>query len=359
MRDFVKRTFVERDAVHVLPGDFLVPNAERCISVYDRLACGPSHVGVEKHRAGRVRYQINFWRLLQASPSKRVPTWVRSDVENEITTPGQLRNALALYPNTRHVVLWTSGDCSDRLALWWVTGHLTRRMHRSRRFWLAESIHDSHPSYPLTAHTPQMISNAFRSIRLLDEMSQAIYREFWRSFASTSPRRLNDLRLKERTSATDRRVAETLLFWGLPRVASGHTSRLMLSELDQMLLSLVGERPWSKSVDVIVALLRNSASKPAFRLYGDGILISRLREWSSSSHRTAALRERLVDPGKDAMNGIVFELTDAGKRLLENGIQSVDQVPPFYVGGCQVYRRRNCWVREDAGNRWNVLHWTK
>ena len=27
MRDFVK-FFVERDAVHVLPGDFLVPNAE-------------------------------------------------------------------------------------------------------------------------------------------------------------------------------------------------------------------------------------------------------------------------------------------------------------------------------------------
>lgn len=344
-----------KEAVHVALGSFHLPGARDYIHLTDRLSLGPCHGDPLRHHEVR----IEFWSSFE-SPRRgatKISKREREELAARILTPEQFAMALARFPETKPVVLWTSLNWYERLQLWWLFDAIRTCRLNHERFWVAESSYPESADGvvdPLAAHTPRMLEAAFDAITPLSRATTRDGASLWRKFVDTSPMALTRAGRQRPQGDPERKVITDLYRWGLPRVFAEESSRLRLSEFDQALLGRLSRSEWVRALDAMMKIVRDDASRAIYHLYGDLSLVIRLRTWSSQRPDDPVI---IALPSADAANTLYqtsYRLTARRQRLLKSGLERIDEAPPFFIGGCHAYSGNRPWVRRLDRDGWEV-----
>jgi hypothetical protein len=129
---------------------------------------------------------------------------------------------------------------------------------------------------------------------------------------------------------------------------AGSKSSLRLSQLDYELLGTLATREWLRPVDL---LRRNMRLVEEFFLFGDSLVLQRLRAWAKHG-RNPAIEKRREERATNDWTAVSFRLTPGGERIRDKGLQSLNEAPPIFVGGCQLYIEAEPWVRRNRGRSW-------
>src|SRR5262249_42122773 len=114
--------------------------------------------------------------------------------------------------------------------------------------------------------------------------------------------------------------------------------RLMVSEFDQMILDSLRTDAWQRPADLVRS---NWQLIDLFNCFGDLFFIRRLRDWAG----TGAVLLKEEPTGVCEFTASSFQLTAAGERLRQQGMDSASEAPEMWIGGCQLYGKRP-WVRQ-------------
>ncbi len=127
--------------------------------------------------------------------------------------------------------------------------------------------------------------------------------------------------------------------------------RLTLSEFDQAVFDELRVNKWLRPVD----LLRGDARMfDFFSYFGDLFLPRRLRDWARHAPRQPAVLMREEANAVNEYTAYSFRLTAFGMRLRERGLESPDQAPSMFIGGCRVYGTKPTWIRRNRGKHWRI-----
>src|SRR5262249_21954518 len=120
-------------------------------------------------------------------------------------------------------------------------------------------------------------------------------------------------------------------------------SRLVLSQVDNLLLSCVGDQ-WSTPVDVFV---RRSAAGEELREWashtGDVFVATRLRAWARHNEVRAALDREPHRPERRMLEER-YRLSTVGQKIMRDGLDEIAQGVPLAVGGVVAYDPLAPWV---------------
>jgi hypothetical protein len=168
----------------------------------------------------------------------------------------------------------------------------------------------------------------------------------WSSFTAPSPAAFDEARRLGVASFPD-----------LAECATGHAAwfpwrrdgRLFLSYGDQLLFDCLDteweEKPaWGR---IHGAPRGKEVANHLLSWFGDGGTMERIDGW-----RAVGAVERREVPDRPWF--YYLRLTALGQRLRDVGVESVDQLPPIYVGGCLVNDPDQPWVREGEDSDWRL-----
>ena len=337
------------ESVHIIPGDSAAASLREvgggaAIVVHDPHSPGPCDVNPVRHRQKREAYLRGYAdRSCQRDPRQNA-AYVRM-ISRYVLNAYDLADRLSKAPE-KPVRIWTAPSWHDRLCFWWVLDALKRTRQRLDRFWVAEPAVEEGvkpermAGFSMGAYAPRCFRDGEAGMCPLDAELLETGASLWRAFAGRSPA-VFDLACRE-----GRRH-----FPDLPRSAEPYSTvfprvikqRVMLSELDQVLLNALSTTRWRN----LVGMLKSSSRLlDFFGFFGDSFLIRRAREWAQTS---AVL---MKDSGGDVEpTAFSFRLTKVGERLREQGMASPSEAPELWIGGCRLYGKRP-WVRRKRSGRW-------
>jgi hypothetical protein len=290
------------DALHIAHGDaaadgLAAAGARHRVVRRDLLTVGPCDVDPERHRAARVA----FWGPPPADFPTEPPGVDHDDA---------LRAQLAAHAG-KPVVVWATRAFSDLTYLWALVDALARV--GAARPWLVRPAH-ADPTLAMGAITPDALLQASADVAPLDEAVARSCVDFWHAYAAADPTAFDQLRLRGAAVVPE-----------LGRILHGHSAwfprrdgaRLRLSDADAAIFA------WAADGDFAhVRVLMN--------WIGDSSLYARVRAW----------REMGALGGDDR----VPALSEAGRRLRDEGAASVAEFPPWWIGGCRVNDPAAPWV---------------
>jgi hypothetical protein len=351
-KDQAPRHFGE--AVHICPCEFRLAGAAKAIKLRDQPTSGPCNVDPEIHQALRARHALALSQKPVASP--RRPARSAGQSRSHLFTQSQLLESLGKYSPRLPVVIWTSGNCGDRILYWWVLSALRKTDLAPGRFWIAESVLGSFNYAPLAVQPTDDIRRAFHSMSALTKSRVRSVAPLWRKFASPSPRQLDTVRSHGNAAAPDVQVIEALYTWGVPAMSSDAKCRIMLSELDRSLLGSLRLGSWARPLDVLMAATVDPKIREILNTYGDNAVALRMNEWATWNHPAHLVRARVVRGGSDLLSGVQYQLTDFGIAVLKDGTEDAGVAPRFYIGGCEMYNRSRLWVRVHRARQpgWSI-----
>jgi hypothetical protein len=233
------------------------------------------------------------------------------------------------------VVVWATRAFAELVWLWWVLDGIARvGMGENRPFLLARP----RPRDPLETTggtSPKVAKAAFAAATPLTDETLREGAELWSLYAAPSPLAFDEAR--RRGSPVFPEIAERGDVHGawFPRLDAG---QLRLSLLDELLLGGFGDT-WRNAHRI----LAHELTRP----FGVFYIYARLKAWASRG----ALERK---PGRRDEFDDEFRLTEQGRRLLEHGLERVDDAPPLHVGGCRINDPAAPWVRIDDTSGWRL-----
>jgi hypothetical protein len=224
------------------------------------------------------------------------------------------------------VVLWTSPAWSDRCHTWCLLDVLARRGVGRDRLFRAQAVADD-PARSLGAVPGTRLQAALvESVPLpADFADEGV--ALWKAFAAPTPLPFDEARRRGSPAYPE-----------LLRIGAGHIGwfpwaepdRLRLADADAALLGALADdwRPGADLLDVPIV-------QPVLAWIGDYSLFARLAAWRD--HGAVEVRGEGVEQE--------LRLTPIGRRLVDDGAESVDQMAPLWIGGSLVNDPGSPWVR--------------
>lgn len=243
----------------------------------------------------------------------------------------------------RPVVLWGTRAYSDLVWLWWLLDGLDRIPIDGQQRFLVRPWSDD-PLVEvggLSSQEGRIALAAAAPVRDADLREGA---DLWRRYASASPLAFDDAR--RRGSSVFPELASSAELHGawFPRLTG---DRLVLSELDEILLGLVDDT--SRRSDEILTNADEKSLALLVQPFHGFCPIERLRAWATHG---ALARETHSE--RDPYQQDSFRATETTRRLLAEGLARVDDAPPLYVGGCRVNDPAAPWVRIEEDSGWRL-----
>jgi hypothetical protein len=122
---------------------------------------------------------------------------------------------------------------------------------------------------------------------------------------------------------------------------------LRLSRFDELLLTILSGE-WLTPLNVYVH--KSQAGDELLQWLsatGDLFLADRLAQWARHGSRAV---EREAGPRRDVkMMSSVYRLTEAGRRLRDEGLQQLSDAPPLPIAGIEAYAPSSPWVLAEGG----------
>jgi hypothetical protein len=319
--------------------------------------------------------------------------------------------ALAQFPDSKPVVIWTSRHWDDRLALWWSLDNIQRTQFDVSRFTVATvqsqfasgDPQDADP-FSISCVPAERLRIAFDARSPLSVPFLENGSSLWHKYANASPLGFDDARRKGCDEFPELRSAAEAHGWLYPRVSAGN-SLTRLSLLDEAFLGGFSVDEWLTPWEALcvaqwtqavlnegitgkgedtgseasarhsrwetivssgaadVGLLRRLVEErvscqktdlitPVSDAFGSNPFTMRLHEWAVHQPGAPLLECRPGRPGTNPFTRVRFRLTPRARRLLDEGHFTLDDAPPMFAGGCEVYRREPCWIRCESADDW-------
>lgn len=258
----------------------------------------------------------------------------------------ELRTSVA---GDRPVVVWATRAYAEIVWLWWVLDSLARVGP------LAHQLARPDTDTPLTTVggvTPETaLKAAFSGAHVISEDEFREGAELWKLFTSPDPRVFDEARRNGSTVFPELRDSADLYGDWFPRLEDG---RLRLSMNDERILASLTDElliTW----DLNKRISNESAWEQRLWAHGGLVAFWRLRQWAE--HGVVAREMRVHERGEEALDceRTFFRFTDKSRALLENGLESVGDAPPLYVGGCHLNDPAAPWVRVSDGSDWRII----
>jgi hypothetical protein len=271
-----------------------------------------------------------------------------AEIGDEYLETFGLDDLRAAVAGDRPVVVWATRAYADLVWLWWILDGLGRLGPLARPPLLVQPKPDD-PRETVGGITPEAGRAAVDAARAISDDEFREGAELWRLFSSPDPRAFDEARSKGSPAFPEIHESAELHGAWFPRL---HDGRLYLSEYDQCLLSsLTGQ--WLMPYK----LLRHTIKIPGWlgllRTFGSySIPIWRLRAWAALG---IIERQCLGCANGNLLEQDVFRLTDKTRTLLTDGLESVGDAPPVYVGGCRIHDPAGPWVRIADGDGWQII----
>jgi hypothetical protein len=306
------------DAVHVTHGDAAAAGlravgAKNVIVWRDLLTIGRCDADPAVHRRERAAH----WGV-------PIDDWVDLDV------------ALA---GARELVIWSRRNWSDRVYFWALCDKLAKVSNV--RVCEPETDADGWSG----ALKPERLRAAWQAVRPLDPATAAEARALWAAYVSPSP-----------VAFDGKRRAGSMAFPELSRIAVGHgdwfpgraaDGRLRLSDVDDRLFHWIDEE-WRSGVDLLKTPGARAPVSLLMSWLGDNNVFRRLTEWA----RLGAVETR---GDHDQVREFSVRMTEAGRRLHDEGAASVAELAPVWIGGCYINDAKRPWVRVTDGEDWKIV----
>lgn len=291
---------------------------------------GPCAADPEVH----MRLRVDFWALTQPRRGAFVASF---------------RRVIRALDADEPIVIWTSPQWNDRVALWALCSYRLQRWPTQPGLSLVrvgeyEERH-AHLSFGIGYVTvePPMARDAWRTARPLSLREVREKARLWQKLAAPTPI-LSGKPLRE--TRTNKELLELGAYQAgfFPRLSE---QSLTLSTLDALLLACVNRTP---STPARILMRRGSKGEELRRwmsITGDIILFHRLAQWAE---RGALHAEPYTAP--NGWQTALYTLSKTGRSLLRDGLSSIDQAPPLPIWGVTAYDPKNPWVVvEEAGGR--------
>ncbi len=335
--------FLMHEAVHIARGPVPLPAGSDCISLQDNLVRGPAAPDPQQHFTQRVDY----WERTEGVPASKLTM---------VGAP-QLWEQIGRRDEKSPIVLWTSTCWPEWLSLWWLGDALVRGEVPVDRLWLAESRSGENSGHEdldreLIFHPEERLPEAFSRLKKIDEAWLRACTTLWRNYASSEADQFDASRRRDWAGFPKLRMIAEVYGFAFPRLQANEAHRLGLSELDTLVLGHLDRKQWLRPVDLIVNLKQNS---PLY-YYGEAFLLWRLRQWSEYRGAHAAVQSEERD-GDNRYTSVAYRLRPRGQRLLEEGFDKVDGIPPLEVGGSEAYNSRITWVKREDTDSFSIVRY--
>jgi len=297
--------------------------------ISDGWLMGPCAFDPEVH----LRLRPDFWSFWPAPKRERA------------SYTASFRRILTALAADEPVVIWSSPDWNDRVAVWAFCSY--RLYHRPTRPDLSlVVVGELVPANPPLLFEdgylrvdPALARQAWETKRSLSLNEVREKARFWRKLTAPSPI-LSGKPLRETNLRKELFTMGTYQAGFFPR----QTERglIVLSTLDALLLGCANKTP---SNPANVLMRRGSKGEELRRwmhLTGDISLFERLAQWAKHTSPAALHAEPYQAP-----NGWLtarYTLTDTGRAILRDGLTSIDQAPPLPIWGVTAYDPKNPWV---------------
>ena len=351
------------EAVHVVPNVSAAGALARCgacdfVVIQDRFCPGPCDVDPELHLQKRQEYRV-AWAQGYSGPGAAGLTPFWTWMAGNLFGACGFNAKLSEYPPEKPIVLWTAPCWTDRLVYWWVLDALQRSPQEWKRFWVAEppqprgeACYFYHTQSQLGCTPLKEHQETFTALHRLVASEVEAGAALWRQFASTSALDFDRARRRRSRFFPDLRADAEVYGNLFPQAASRASVKLRLSAADQELLDRLRTNQWLCPSEIERAGARPSIS--CFSATGAYSRVQRLREWARHCPDDPAVIE---GPGPDSsheFNAVAYRLTQHGLRLRKHGLESAEEAPPMFVGGCLLYAGDPLWVRRQKGDGWVI-----
>lgn len=304
------------------------------LSALDNGLIGPCRPDPEEHRRARLAY------------------WGRADDEGEEVRPSEI--AALQTP----VVVWASRSLRQRVNLWRLCNWLRRAGIAAGDVHVL-SFERVAPMRPRTRPLPPFDCSPSVShyadevlIERLNASSPVSKDHFdraatlWELYTGEDPTPFVNVCLQGEDGFPEVGPVWKLLGSFFPRRTADNGVRL--SRLDELLLHvLTGDL----QTPAAVYNTRSSVAEELSCLLsctGDLYVERRLAEWSRHGPLIAVEREDRPNPGHP-MQSSAYRITEHGLHLCANGVNSLSNAPPLFVGGTSAYTTPPGWLLQEDG----------
>jgi hypothetical protein len=306
--------------------------AENVVRASDRLVIGPCRRDAKEHSRARQAW----WRS-----SKKWDRLYSPDVRWK--TP---------------VVLWVSASIVERVNLWRTCSWLRHRGIATRDVFIIEleptplrrSPEEPPPPFDgissVAHHPDDVLLERLRAARPWPRARYDRAVRLWDQYVDSDPSRFVRSCTRGVQGFPELAPLWTFLSAFFPRRTGG--GALRLGRFDELLLTVLSDK-WMTPVDVYVH--KSQAGEELqqwFLATGDLFTDYRLAQWAQ--HGSAAV-ERAPGPKPPGhpMLSSVYRLTDAGRKLREEGLRQLSDAPPMPIAGIEAYAPSSPWVLAEGG----------
>jgi hypothetical protein len=123
---------------------------------------------------------------------------------------------------------------------------------------------------------------------------------------------------------------------------------LRLSRFDELLLTVLSDE-WLTPVKVYVdSSQAGEELSHYFHTTGDLFTGDRLAQWARHGSGAVERAPGPKPPGHPMLSS-VYRLTEAGRRLRDEGLQQLSDAPPLPIAGIEAYAPSSPWVLAEGG----------
>jgi hypothetical protein len=304
-----------KTAVHIMRGNMRSAahlNARQIVLCSDTLICGPSCVDASEHRLARVEY----WGKCERSEQKEL----RRAVLSKTDLVGRLST---LTDQTTKVYLWVdTSDWANVAFLMWVADALsdTEAARGAVRIILRSTAELD--NLITTERVTQVLNDStLAADRFLAELAS-----LWRVFASGSPLAFSSLLQRSNLDEADAFLGRYIKLF--PR---GTSAGVLLSRYDADLLKCLSTVKWTTPIELFEKLTSDLSYMPQEHSRG------RLDEWACHRQESFVAVSRQNPKPASEWAAVSYRLTTRGNSVVNEGMSRLDDAPPMWIGGVNVY----------------------
>jgi Domain of unknown function (DUF1835) len=326
------------DAIHLTVGSSAAGTIRAAggrfvVFCHDNHAYGASSANPEQHR----RLRTTHWKQVGEQVASR-----------DIISAEDLHRALKGFAQESPLAIWAGARWTERLFLWWALDALDRVV-RARSVWLATPYTIPGLTFldSIACYDPSQLQQMFTRAQRLSHRAVKLGASRWRSFCGPTPRALAKPRAAK--NFWIRIMPDYVAFF--PRLEG---RRLYISEFDEAILAPFAAKACLRPLDVLLSK-RPAAVGELVMNHGDLLPRLRLAAWTMSKP-LPALRRRETSEQRDWTRH-VYQLTQHGMRVLDEGLGHIDWAPRLEMGGHAAYDPVRPWVARRRAGKWSLHPW--
>lgn len=312
--------------------------ARRVLASEDNLEMGPARLDASRHVAARAAWWRSDYGIVSV-------VWNHAGQ--------QLLSELRAAPRAGPMVVWGASAWPSTLLVWRVA-HLWAKTHRVDRPWLAQPGEDwrrlsrdlPNAFSILSAHDAMPM---FAAAREMTRRQMAEYVRGWKAWCAPTPRLLEQHRARNATSPDFLARVPFRATHLLPRK---ERHRLSLSFLDHALLSGLSTTEFRSAMN-LVQQRRSNRIMDVVNELNDTLILARLLAWARQ--RPQAVELRFLELKAWEFHTAIFRLTALGQRIVDEGLWSIDEAPPFALGGWAAHDPAHPWAWEGTPRDWRFV----